>query len=123
MIQYVINAMDVVQNLDYISHLHRLEGLSDLALSEDGFHLLTGQSAARHPGRGVCKINYRKIVQSMKIPLFLLILQFFGQFWQLGLRCILQNCPRGTDCVLWNAPNAIPVYRAGDSALCAVSSD
>ena len=89
MVQDVVDAMDVVQDLDHIGHLHRLEGLPDLALPEDGFHLLTGQSAAGHPGRRVSKVDHHKIVQYVKIPLFLLILQLFSQFRQLGFFCIL----------------------------------
>ena len=91
MIQNVVDAKNMDQNLDHIGHLHRLEGLPDFSLSEDGFHLLTGQSAAGHPGRRVSKVDHHEIVQSVKIPLFLLILQLFSQFRQLGFFCILQN--------------------------------
>ena len=36
--------------------------------------------------------TYGKIVQTVKITLFLLILQLLGQFRQLGLGCIVQIC-------------------------------
>ena len=80
MLQDVVDAVDMVQNFDHIGHLQRLKRLTDFALSEDVFHLLTGQSSAGHPGRRVSKVDDHKIIQSVKIPLFLLILQLFGKF-------------------------------------------
>ena len=68
------------------------------------------------------KVNDHEIIQSVKIPLFLLILQLFGEFRQLGFFCILQNCPRLTDCILWDAPTVLFLHRSGDSSLSAQSS-
>ena len=42
MVKDKIHAMDVVQHLDHIGDFEGLEGLPNLALFEDGFHLLTG---------------------------------------------------------------------------------
>ena len=123
MIQDIVDTMDVVQHLDHIGHLHGLEGLPNLALPEDSFHLLTGQTAAGHPGRGVSKVDHHIIVQSMIILLFLLILQLFGQFWQLGFFCMLRNCAWWADCVLWDLPNTIFTRCSGYSALSTVSSN
>ena len=47
MIQDLVDAVDVVQNLDQIRDLHGLEELPGLALPEDGFHPLAGQAATR----------------------------------------------------------------------------
>ena len=41
-IQDIVHAMDMVQNLDHIGDFEGLEGLPNFALFEDGFHLLTG---------------------------------------------------------------------------------
>ena len=38
----IVHAMNVVQHLDHIGDLQGLEGFPNLALFEDGFHLLTG---------------------------------------------------------------------------------
>ena len=62
MIKDVVHTMDMVQNLDHIGHLHRLKGLPDLTLPEDGFHLLTGQATVGHAGRTVSKVNDYEIV-------------------------------------------------------------
>ncbi len=80
MVKDIVHAMDVVQHLDHIGDFEGLEGLPNLALFEDGFHLIPCQPDACHPGRGVSQVNDGKIVQTVKIPLFLLILQLFGEF-------------------------------------------
>ena len=89
----IVHAMDMVQHLDHIGDFEGLEGLPNLALFEDGFHLLSRQPDTCHPRRRISQVNDGKIVQTVKIPLFLLILQLFGQFWQLRLGCIAQICP------------------------------
>ena len=123
MVQKVVHAMDVVQHLNEIRHLQRLEGLPNLSLSEDSFHLLAGQSAACHTGGGIGQVNDHIIVQSVKILLFLLILQLSGEFRQLRLRCIRRIRPRHTDCILRNQPDTLSAHRTGDSVLSAQSSD
>ena len=88
MVNDIVDTVDMVQHLNHIRHLHRFKGLPNLTLSEDGFHLLTGQSATGHAGGRVSKVNHHKIVQSVKIALFLLIFQLFGEFWQHLIVCI-----------------------------------
>lgn len=123
MVEDVVNADTVIQDLHQIGHLHGLKGHRHLAFPEDGLHLLPGQPVAGHAAGAVGQIDLDIIVQPVKALLLFLPEQLLRQcreYHRLFYTRFYFHRPLG---IFWNQPCAVPLNHSGDTLLRAIATD
>ena len=123
MVEDVVYADTVVQNLHQIGHLHRLEGHRHLALLEDGFHLLPGQPVACHAAGAVGQIDLDIVVQPVIAFLLFLPEQLLCQCRENQRLFYTRFYFHRSLGIFWNQPCAFARDRAGGAPLSAKAAD
>lgn len=123
MVEDVVYADTVVQNLHQIGHLHGLEGHRHLAFLEDGFHLLPGQPVACHAAGAVGQIDLDIVVQPVIAFLLFLPEQLLRQCREYHRLFQARFYFHRSLGIFWNQPCSVPLNHSGDTLLRAITTD
>ena len=123
MVEDVVYADTVVQDLHQIGHLHGLKGYRHLSFREDGFHLLSGQPVACHAAGAVGQIDLDIVIQPVIAFLLFLPEQLLRQRRDHHRLFHARFNFHRSFGIFRNQPCAVPLNHSGDTLLRAVATD